>query len=162
MQSPSKLLNFSALALLSLSVPAVAGPAFAAETASVESPAPAETKAAETVKTYGERYEGEKGEQVEIAFLENSEDALILIKGVNHEYDNKVIRTTIYDLGEKGKDFWFKYKGADYNLFLLRNDYYGYGAELHLPDYKDGPIHMSFKDKDVLPKHILTQYKQQK
>ncbi len=156
-------LKLNKLTLLLAALVALSAPAYAAEGKDTAAPATTAAPTAETVKTYGELYEGEKGETVEIAFLENSDDALLLIKGVNHEYDNKVIRTTIYDLGDKGKDFWFKYKGEDYNLFLLRNDYYGYGAELHLPDYKDGTIHMSFKNKeDVLPKHILTQYEQQK
>ncbi len=108
---------------------------------------------------YGEIYSGSKNETVEVGYFKDSQDALIRVKGVNHEWDNKVINVTYHTAGQ-GKDFVTKVDGKDYTLLVLRPSV----TELHMPGYSANPTRLYFDknaSQEARPLHLRTAYEQQ-
>ena len=116
--------------------------------------------AEDKMKTYGDAFVGQKGEQVELVYFDGKDEALLVVRGVNHPWDGKAIKTGIRP-GGTGKDYFVQHDGADYVTLVTRGNSGWETVELHLPDYEETIRLTHTGREDVRPLHILTQYKQE-
>lgn len=126
--------------------------------------APMLAYAEEKMKPYGEIYTGPKNEQVEIAFYEKGDEALIQIQGVNHAWDKKVLRAKLESAGSGGKNFTVTQNGADYVALAQRGGTYFTSVELYLPGDEQVVVPLSYNSdasKEARPLHVRSAYEAQ-
>lgn len=111
-------------------------------------------QAREPMAVFGEAYQGPKTLSVVLAPTAKGDQVLIKVFGVNHPWNNKVLKAALRRGSQNRVEYVIKHEGAD---FVLMREGVEQGAFLTLPGL--GDLRLSFDRPaalEVQPEHLMT------